>query len=177
MGQQDEIFDLVAPPKMKKEGDLFAHCAIAAPSCGEIRWDYDIVRALVEELAEQYSIDRNRIYLTGISIGGMATWHEAIRNPDLFAAIVPICGAGDPWNAFRISAIPCWAFHGRKDPVVPVEVTESMIEAVTNSGGNPKITIYEDEEHNIWGRAYQTEELWSWLFSQSKAQQDSGGNG
>lgn len=167
MAQQDYIFDLAAPPKMKKDGDDFP-CAIATPVCNEVRWSCDIVLALIEELSERYAIDRDRIYLTGISIGGMATWHTALRNPDLFAAIVPVCGAGDPWNAFRISDVPCWAFHGRKDSIVPVEVTESMLKAIIDSGGNPKVTIYEDGGHRIWDRVYQTEELWQWLFSQAK---------
>ena len=152
---------------MRHEGNDFP-CIIASPLCEDIRWNIDLIPALVEELSENHVIDPQRIYLTGISIGGMATWQAAIRFPSIFAAIIPICGAGDSWNAFRISHVPCWAFHGKQDEIVPVAETEKMISELSECGGTPRCTIYDDGSHDIWDRAYQNHELWDWLFSQTK---------
>ncbi len=163
MNDADSIFELPAPPRLVD--DLQLPVAIASPLCRGLRWDIDELLGLLEHLERDLDIDQNRIYVTGISIGGLATWELALRRPHKFAAIVPICGAGQPWNAFRISHIPTWVFHGAKDEIVPVGESKMMVDALNRSGGTAKLTVYPDEAHGAWGRAYNEPDLWSWLLA------------
>ncbi len=105
-------------------------------------------------IQEKYSIDPDRVYITGISMGGFATWEAMIRHPRNFAAAVPVCGGGDVSFADRITHIPVWAFHGADDPVVPVKCGRLMIETLEQAGGNPRYTEYPGVGHNSWDRAY-----------------------
>ena len=86
--------------------------------------------ALLDEIVEKYKVDKERIYVTGLSMGGFGTWTLAAFSPERFAALVPICGGGDPMTARRIAHIPVWVFHGAKDPTVPLERSEKMVEAL-----------------------------------------------
>jgi predicted peptidase len=101
-------------------------------------------------------------------MGGYGTWSIAAKYPDRWAAIVPICGGGDPKNAEAICKIPCWCFHGDKDTAVKVERSREMIEALKKAGGEPKYTEYPGIGHNSWDKAYDTDELYVWLSKQSK---------
>ena len=124
---------------------------------------------LLNMIEGNYPIDRDRIYITGISMGGYAAWEALIRHPQRFAAAIPVCGGGDVSHADRIKNIPVWAFHGSDDPVVPVECSRSMIKMIKNAGGQPLYTEYPGVGHNSWDRAYAEPELLSWLFSQKRA--------
>jgi predicted peptidase len=119
-------------------------------------------------IQEKYPIDPDRVYITGISMGGFATWEALIRYPQNFAAAIPVCGGGDVSFADRIKHIPVWAFHGAEDPVVPVNCSRSMIENLEQVGGNPRYTEYPGVGHNSWDRAYAEAELLSWLFSHKR---------
>jgi predicted peptidase len=119
-------------------------------------------------IQEKYPVDPDRVYITGISMGGFATWEALIRYPENFAAAIPVCGGGDVSFADRIKHIPVWAFHGAEDPVVPVTCSRSMIETLEQAGGNPRYTEYPGVGHNSWDRAYAEPELLSWLFSKTK---------
>ena len=116
----------------------------------------------------QFPIDRDRIYVTGISMGGFASWEALIRYPQKFAAAIPVCGGGDVNYADRIKDIPIWAFHGANDSTVPVECSRSMIEMIEKAGNRPRYTEYPGVGHNSWDLAYAEPELLSWLFSQSR---------
>ncbi|MBV8213604.1 MAG: prolyl oligopeptidase family serine peptidase [Verrucomicrobia bacterium] len=116
----------------------------------------------------KYPIDPERIYVTGISMGGFATWEALIRHPQNFAGAVPVCGGGDVRFADRIKHVPVWAFHGAEDPVVPVICSQSMIENLEKAGGHPRYTEYPGVGHNSWDRAFAEPELLAWLFSQAK---------
>jgi predicted peptidase len=116
----------------------------------------------------KYPIDLDRIYITGISMGGFAAWEALIRHPQNFAAAIPVCGGGDVSFAGRIKHVPMWAFHGAEDPVVPVVCSRSMVEMLKQAGGAPLYTEYPGVGHNSWDRAYAEPELLSWLFSQEK---------
>jgi predicted peptidase len=119
-------------------------------------------------IQKKYPVDPDRIYITGISMGGFATWEALIRHPQDFAAAIPVCGGGDVSFADRIKQVPIWAFHGAEDPVVPVICSRSMIETLEEGGGNPRYTEYPGVGHNSWDRAYAEPELLSWLFSQKR---------
>jgi predicted peptidase len=123
---------------------------------------------MLDEVMKEYKTDARRVYLTGLSMGGMGTWSVAMAHPERWAAIVPICGRGDTSKADRIKDIPCWCFHGDADNAVPVAGSRDMIKAIKAAGGNPKYTEYPGVGHNSWDTAYGTKELWTWLLEQKK---------
>jgi predicted peptidase len=159
-------------PAIKKDEKKFAFFALF-PRCNAApnNWQADgpdaqRALAMLKEVEKDYKIDPKRIYLTGLSMGGYGTWGLAAKYPDRWAAIVPICGRGDPASAAKIKDIPCWAFHGDKDPAVKVEGSREIIKAMKDAGGNPKYTEYPGVGHNSWDMAYGTAELYDWLLMQ-----------
>jgi len=124
--------------------------------------------AMLDQVAKEYKVDPKRQYLTGLSMGGMGTWSIATAMPDRFAAVVPICGRGDPKQADKLKDLPVWAFHGDADPAVKVEGSRNMIDAIKKAGGSPKYTEYPKVGHNSWDAAYGTDELYTWLLQQKK---------
>lgn len=123
---------------------------------------------LIEKLCREQPIDRKRIYLTGLSMGGYGTWDLLCRKPELFAAGLPICGGGDETKAGRLTKIPIWAFHGDKDTAVKVERSRNMIEAIKKAGGKPRYTEYAGVAHDSWTRTYRDAKVVDWLFEQKK---------
>jgi predicted peptidase len=124
--------------------------------------------AILDAVMKDYKIDPERQYLTGLSMGGYGTWSHAVAYPDRWAAIVPVCGGGDPKSAEKIKHIPCWCFHGDEDGAVPVQRSREMIEALKGAGGDPRYTEYKWVGHDSWDPAYATNELYVWLLKQSK---------
>ncbi|TWT41016.1 Alpha/beta hydrolase family protein [Phycisphaerae bacterium RAS1] len=122
----------------------------------------------VEETSRTYHLDPDRIYLTGLSLGGHGAWFIAARMPDAFAAIVPICGFGEPKEVATLTKMPCWCFHGTADEAVPVQRSRDLIEAVRKAGGDPKFTEIEGGPHNVWDRVYGDPEMWKWLLTQRR---------
>jgi predicted peptidase len=119
-------------------------------------------------MTENYKVDKERIYVTGLSMGGYGTWALAAYSPNRFAALVPICGGGDPSTARRLSHIAIWDFHGAKDSTVPIEQSERMVEALKKSGSDVKFTVYPQAGHDSWTEAYNTPELYEWLLQQKR---------
>jgi predicted peptidase len=124
--------------------------------------------AILDEVMKEYKTDPDRVYLTGLSMGGFGTWHAAFTYPDRWAAIVPICGGGDPKGAGKIKHIPCWVWHGDQDRAVKVELSRQMVEALKKAGGEPRYTELEWIGHNSWDAAYASEDLYAWLFRQKR---------
>jgi predicted peptidase len=123
----------------------------------------------VEQTIKENPVDTSRLYLTGLSMGGFGSWDWVAREPDRFAAVVPICGGGDPSKADRLTKTPIWAVHGDADPVVPVDQTRRMIEAIKQAGGNPKYSELKGVEHNSWTPAYtERDGVVKWMFEQKK---------
>jgi predicted peptidase len=129
-----------------------------------------VVVALIDHLSSTLSVDRDRVYLTGCSMGGFHTWEYAVSYPDRFAAIVPLCGGCDPQLAKRLVNVPIWAFHGAKDDRVPLAMGKEIVDAVKKCGGNVKFTIYPDAGHNIDDLTYRNEQLYEWLLAQRRGQ-------
>lgn len=123
---------------------------------------------LIDSLIKNYPIDINRIYVTGLSMGGFGTWDIICRFPDKFAAAAPICGGGDENLAEKINKIPIWAFHGSNDKLVTVYRSRNMINALKKTGGKPKYTEYPGVGHFSWEKAYSEPDFLKWMFSQSK---------
>ncbi len=120
--------------------------------------------AILDDVQKHYKIDPKRVYLSGLSMGGFGTWSMAAAMPTRWAAIVPICGGGNPKTADKIKDIPCWAFCGDADKLV-VGVRK-MVDALKAAGGQPRYTEYPGVGHNSWDRAYATAELYVWLRKQ-----------
>ncbi len=141
---------------------------IVAPQCLlNCEWQPAVVTRFIEHVASTYHVDRERIYLIGYSMGGYGTWQTAAAHPQLFAAIVPICGGGDPDDAMALAGIPVWAFHGAKDDAVPVTESERMVESIRAAGGQPSLTIIPDAGHGICQSVCGRDDLWECLFQQN----------
>ena len=122
---------------------------------------------LIQQVLHERPIDRDRIYLTGYSMGGYGAWALAIDDPNQFAAVVPIAGGGDPEQVGAISQNAVWALHGKRDRAVPITESEEMIEALRAAGGRPRFTSYPDAGHAIESRAYRLESgVIEWMFAQ-----------
>ena len=127
-----------------------------------------LLMGLLTELMSDSRVDTNRVYLTGLSMGGFGTWDLIARWPDTFAAALPVCGGGDTDSAVRIKNIPVWAFHGSDDAVVIPERSRDMIQALQQVGSNPRYTEYPGVGHDSWTETYQNFEVLDWFFSQRR---------
>ena len=150
------------------ESEPFCQDAVSvAPQCYANAW-FDIFEQLqdfVEFVIGKEYVDPQRVYLIGASMGGYTTWQLAMSRPELFAAIVPICGGGMYWNAERLKHMGVWACHGSEDKTVLCEESQKMVNAVNKKGGCAKLTVYEGVAHNAWTPTFQNPEVWRWLFA------------
>ncbi|MFC1462819.1 sugar-binding protein, partial [Verrucomicrobiota bacterium] len=140
---------------------------VIAPRCpAASAWSVPALEDLLDEVIAKYPIDADRLYLTGLSAGGYASWAMAAACPERFAAIVPLCGGGDPREVARFKDIPIWVFQGADDDAVPPERSREMVEALRSIGGRVRYTEYPDVGHACWFAAYGTPELYYWLLEQ-----------
>lgn len=141
-----------------------------APQCYEDSWFsiFEQLQEFISAMIHLNFIDRDRVYVMGSSMGGYATWQLAMSRPELFAAIVPICGGGMYWNAERLAHMGVWAFHGSDDTTVFPEESKKIVDAVNTNGGHARLTIYEGEGHNAWTPTFRDPEMWKWLLAQTK---------
>jgi len=128
----------------------------------------ELVIALVQKIIKTFPIDTNRIYITGLSMGGFGTFDAIERYPDMFAAAVPVCGGGDVSKAATIAHIPLWIFHGSEDPTVSPSYSIDMAEALMKAGAHPGLTLYPETGHFSWIAAYSDPMMMEWLFRQHK---------
>jgi poly(3-hydroxybutyrate) depolymerase len=119
-------------------------------------------------LEKEFSIDPDRRYVMGLSMGGFGVWDAISRHPQMFAAAVPICGGGDETRAESIAKVPVWVFHGGQDSVVQTACSRNMVAALKNAGGTPKYTEYPGVGHDSWTHAFKEPELLPWLFAQKR---------
>src|SRR5262245_26364635 len=117
------------PPKLIEQGKSFP-CIVVSPQSARRGWEPAALNALLDEVIATYRVDRDRVYVTGLSMGGFGTWALAAAYPDKFAAAVPICGGGNPADARKLKDLPIWVFHGAKDPTVPLKSSEAMVQAL-----------------------------------------------
>lgn len=161
------------PPKLIEQGKDFPFIVVS-PQCtkdikGKGWWKTDDLSQLLDYVKDCYNIDEDRIYLTGLSMGGYATWDWITKQPDTFAAAVPICGGGQPEKAKSIANLPIWVFHGAKDKTVPIEKSRQMVDALKKHGSNVKFKIYPNAPHDSWTETYNNPELYKWLAKQFKS--------
>ena len=110
--------------------------------------------------------------MTGLSMGGFGTWRLAAYTPHRFAAIAPICGGGETYWTRRFPHLPVWVFHGAKDTGVPLERSQSMVDALKKAGGEPKLTVYPDAGHDSWTETYDNPDFYEWLLEQKRAKHE-----
>jgi predicted peptidase len=168
--QPDFPFVLVtpqcSPPKPWSPGKPFPATSAGIIDLVANAWDPDKLVLLLDHVRNCLNIDPDRVYVTGLSMGGYGTWRLVARYPDRFAAAVPICGGGNPATmADAPSRVPIWAFHGAKDPTIPLTESERMVQAVQRAGGDVKFTVYPDVAHNSWTQTYENQEVYNWLLS------------
>ncbi|HZR21033.1 MAG TPA: alpha/beta fold hydrolase [Verrucomicrobiae bacterium] len=157
------------PPKIVDSKADFPFILVSPQSPGR-GWNPDTLNALLDRIIRKYRVDKDRVYLTGLSMGGYGTWALAAEHPEKFAAIVPICGGGNPADAKKLAKLPIWVFHGAKDQTVPVERSKEMVEAIENAGGDVKLTIYPEAGHDSWTETYNNPQLYSWLLEHRRRQ-------
>jgi predicted peptidase len=134
-------------------------------------WKPDELIQLVDHVVKNLNIDREQMYVTGLSMGGYGSWRLAATYPDRFAAAVIICGGGEPEKMARsLSRVPIWAFHGEKDTTVPVSESQRMVDAVKRAGGDVRLTIYPNVQHNSWAQTYDNPEVYKWLLAHRRPQ-------
>ncbi|MDZ4781376.1 MAG: prolyl oligopeptidase family serine peptidase [Planctomycetia bacterium] len=167
-GNDLEIVKKHGPPKLV-DGKPDFPFIVVSPQCAVRPWRVDQLNALLDDIIAKYRVDTDRVYLTGLSMGGYGTWALAAEHPERFAAIVPICGGGNPATASKLKDIPIWVFHGAKDDAVPLSRSEEMVAALKAAGSEPKFTIYPDAGHDSWTETYNNEDLYKWLLEQSLA--------
>lgn len=134
----------------------------------EATWPLAMAVGVVDSLIQSLPVDANRVYISGMSMGGYGTWDALARWPQKWAAAVPVCGGGDVGMVGRFAHVPVWAFHGARDGVVPVENSRAMIRALNRAGGSPRYTEYPYVDHFAWLPAYSTKEMHDWLFEQKR---------
>ena len=147
-GNDVGVVRMHGPPKLAAAGKAFP-CIILSPQCPfNESWKSNELEELLEYIIQEEHIDQKRIYLTGLSMGGYGTWSWSTDYPENFAALIPICGGGNPNKVESIQDIPVWVFHGAKDSVVPLEQSEEMVEALNALGANPKFSICPEAGHD-----------------------------
>jgi predicted peptidase len=155
-------------PKMINNGNKFPFITIA-PQCPAFQyWSEPLyvktLILLVEEIIKNNKVDIERIYATGLSMGGYGTLAIAKERPDLFSAIIPVCGGMDTTDIERLKDVPIWLFHGDEDKVVPVENSELIYELLKPMNPDIKITIYKGVNHNSWDMTYDNKKIYDWIL-------------
>jgi len=170
-GERGDDLELVkrhGPPKLIAAGKDFPFIVVS-PQCPKGQWWQPVeLVALLDSVVKKYKVDEDRIYVTGLSMGGFGTWALGFYRPDRFAALVPICGGGETYWAEALARVPVWAFHGALDRGVPVRRSREMVEAINKEGGHAKLTVYPDAGHDAWTQTYNNPQLYEWLLRQKR---------
>jgi poly(3-hydroxybutyrate) depolymerase len=169
-GERGDDLELVkanGPPMLAAQGKDFPFIIVSPQQPTSGWWQPTELTALLDQIEKDLNVDADRIYVTGLSLGGLGTWRLANFSPDRFAAIAPICGGGEIYWADAIADMPIWAFHGAKDDVIPDTRTIEMVEAVRKAGGRAKLTIYPEADHDAWTETYGNPDFYTWLLAQT----------
>lgn len=168
-GERGSDVKLVAvhgPPKQVAAGQDLPFIVVSPQCPADDWWSNDVLNALLDHVIATCGVDAERVYLTGLSLGGRGTWMLATEYPQRFAAIAPICGWGEPFAAFRLKDLPTWIFHGGKDSLVPAGKSREMYRALRGAGNRDvRLTIYPKADHDSWTETYDNPELYEWMLA------------
>ncbi len=170
-GPNTEIVKKHGPPKLldTDRAKTWPFLTVSPQCPGGKYWSPKQILLLVDELEKKFPIDKNRLYLTGLSMGGFGTWMILNEDPNRFAAAAPICGGGNPDWAKNYVNIPIWIFHGGSDSVVNPKYSSDFESAIKKAGGNKcKLTIYPNVNHDSWSRTYNNPELYQWFLEHQR---------
>lgn len=162
------------PKVAEQQPDLpFITVSPQCPSGSTWIMQADVLLLLLDDVMRRHAVDRSRVYLTGLSMGGYGAWYLGSLHPERFAAVVPVCGGYEDMLGFpdRVEGLrytPVWAFHGAKDKVVSASETRTLVRALRKFGGRPKLTIYPNVGHDAWTRTYADPRLYRWLLKQRR---------
>ncbi len=171
-GERGDDLEKVAihgPPKLVVERPDFPFIVLSPQVPEERIWSIQFLDALLDEVTERYRVDPERIYVTGLSMGGYGTWHLAMEYPHRFAAIAPISGGATITGACTLRHLPIWVFHGAQDEIVPPSRSEELVERLRRCEGNVRFTLYPDAGHDAWTRTYENPELYDWFLQHRRA--------
>ncbi|MEK7793257.1 MAG: alpha/beta hydrolase [Candidatus Hydrogenedentota bacterium] len=148
-------------------------CLVVMPQCSpDYVWTaaaaLEHIDATIETVLREYSIDKDRVVLTGLSMGGFGSFHYGALHPEMFSCVAPVCGGGQVTAAETLAKLPMWVFHGADDTVVPPARSQTMVEAIRAAGGDVKYTEYPGVGHNSWDNAYGDPEAIKWMLSQKR---------
>ena len=175
-GERGEDLDLVARHgylRYIREENKEYPFIIVAPQCPEKKYWGCVTESLLaffDWISVKYSVDKKRVYLTGLSMGGTGTWMLAMADPKRFAAIAPVCGSGICWNTQIIKDIPVYMYHGDCDDIVPLYESVTMLKNINKNGGNAQLEICYGVGHNAWDYAYSTQKLQDWFLTHTNSE-------
>ena len=156
------------PPKLIAQGKEFPFIVVSPQCPDNARWSTEMLNALLDEVIAKLPVDEDRVYLTGLSMGGQGTWNLAMASPERFAAIAPVCGWGSRDVMCVLKNTPVWKFHGAKDDVVPLAESERMYGGLKKCGNEAKFTVYSHANHDSWSETYANPELYEWFLLQQR---------
>ncbi len=159
------------PPKIVDKKNTTPFIIVSPQTPKGQWWKVNRLNKLLDHILATTKADPQRVYLTGLSMGGFGVWGWIAAEPGRFAAAIPICGGGNPEKADRLVNLPVWAFHGAKDGTVKPEKSREMVDAIKAAGGkHVKLTIYPDAHHDSWTETYNNPEIYKWLLSHRQAE-------
>jgi predicted peptidase len=168
-GDDIEKVKIHGPPKLVSEGKEFPFILVSPQCPTGSGWNAQELAAVVDELSAKHRVDRQRLYVTGLSMGGGGTWSLITAYPDKFAAAMPLCGRGDLSAVEKIAKVPTWVLVGDKDRAATVENCKEMAAALKKAGGDAKLTVYPDVGHDCWTATYNNPEVYEWLLAKRQA--------
>lgn len=170
-GDDLELLTVYGIPKIVAQQPDFPFITVS-PQCpdGQL-WHHQnlLLKRLLDSLQATYAVDADRVYLTGLSMGGFGTWSLALSYPNEFAAIAPVCGGGFPEYVSTIKHVPAWVFHGDEDDVVPLSESQKMVEALRRAGGEVRFTVYPGVGHDSWTQTYENPALYGWFLENQRS--------
>lgn len=165
------------PPKIVKSRTDFPFIVVSPQCPTDQVWSDEVLLGLLDSVIAEHKVDKSRVYLTGLSMGGYGTWSLGVKHPERFAAIAPICGGGETINVLlssraksaALKSLPIWAFHGAKDSVVKLEESQRMVAALKTAGvTNLNLTVYPEANHDSWTETYANDKLYEWFLKHSR---------
>jgi predicted esterase len=171
-GERGDDLEMVrrsGPPALLAKGKSLPMIVVSPQCRADCYWDNEQLLALLDHLEKQFSIESDRVYLGGHSMGAYGTWALAAAAPDRFAAIVPVAVGGNTNDVPKLLKLAVWAFHGAKDQVVPLADSKQMVDAIQAAGGNARLTIYPDRGHDTCNVTFSNNEVDDWLLRQRRA--------
>lgn len=168
-GEDPELLKTHGPPSFLDDTSGFPFMVVSPQCPSGKNWKArDLIR-LLDEIEDLYAVDKDRIYITGLSSGGNATWNMAMKAPHRFAAIAPICGKINARRACKLRHLPVWVFHGALDNVHDHKHSDELVTALKACGGQVRYSLYPDVDHFAWVPAYRDAGLYKWFLQQRKS--------